>query len=174
MHLTTPRLELIPLSSAHGPFIFELLNSRGWKENIGDRNIHSLEDALAYTEKMRSMPASQVFVASLKNTGAPVGLITILKRDYLPFHDIGFAFLENYQGKGYAREATAAVLRSHLASERREKILGITLPTNLPSIKLLKHLGLRYQETIRPEGEDLQLYSGERTEVLAALGEQPW
>lgn len=169
MNLSTPRLELTPLSGDDRSFIFTLLNSRGWIENIGDRNIKTLSDAGVYIEKMQQMPQATFYVVSTKEHSLPIGLITLIKRDYLAFHDIGFAFLEKYQGKGYGHEATTKVLENFLKEADSEKIMGITLESNHSSIRLLERVGLCLQEKINPEGTELLLYSGGRKEVLAAV-----
>jgi len=44
----TERLLLKPTQLEDASFIFELLNSPGWLENIGNRNIGSLEEAKEY------------------------------------------------------------------------------------------------------------------------------
>jgi RimJ/RimL family protein N-acetyltransferase len=42
----TERLLLRPFNTDDAPFILELVNSPGWLQFIGDRNIHSIEDAV--------------------------------------------------------------------------------------------------------------------------------
>ncbi|MBF5026965.1 GNAT family N-acetyltransferase [Planobacterium oryzisoli] len=169
MNLSTPRLELTPLSGGDRSFIFTLLNTRGWIENIGDRNIKSLADAAAYIQKMQQMPQARFYVVSTQEDSLLIGLITLIKRDYLAFHDIGFAFLEQYHARGYGYEATAKVVENFLKEADSEKIMGITLDSNHSSTRLLERLGLCLQEKINPEGTELLLYSGGRKEVLAAV-----
>jgi len=43
----TERLNLIPTTESDAAFMLELLNSPKWIQNIGDRKVHSLEDAKA-------------------------------------------------------------------------------------------------------------------------------
>ena len=46
----TERLLLRSLTLADAPFIFELVNTAGWIQFIGDRNVHNHEDAERYIQ----------------------------------------------------------------------------------------------------------------------------
>lgn len=48
MILETERLELVEFIIADADFILRLLNTPGWLENIGTRNINSISDAENY------------------------------------------------------------------------------------------------------------------------------
>ena len=54
--IMTDRLILNELQANDHAFIFELVNSPGWLEFIGDRNIRTPEDAIAYIEKITVSP----------------------------------------------------------------------------------------------------------------------
>lgn len=163
--LKTPRLQLRQYVVADAPFIFKLMNSEGWLKNIGDRKIHSIADAEAYMEK-NYLPLYEKygfgpFLVSLKD-GTPIGSAGLYKRDTLDHPDIGFAFLPEFANKGYAFEAASAVMDYAANTLRIKTIVGITLETNLPSIKLLKKLGLNEIGTFTYEdGEELLLFSNE-------------
>lgn len=51
-------------------------------------------------------------VSNVEKTRVKIGLVTLIKRDYLDFNDIGFAFLPTYFSNGYAYEATKTVLEN--------------------------------------------------------------
>ena len=51
----TERLHLRPTSLEDAPFIYELLNSPKWIQNIGDRIVKSIEMAREYIE-VKMMP----------------------------------------------------------------------------------------------------------------------
>lgn len=153
--METTRLALRELTTNDAAFILELVNTPGWLQFIGDRNVKNMEDALAYINKILSRHGITYWVVTLKD-GTPAGIITFIKRDYLPHHDIGFAFLPRYQGTGYALEAAAAVLKSVSAAHTR--ILATTIPGNASSIRLLTKLGLAFEKEITVEGEKLLVY----------------
>ncbi|RYF66389.1 MAG: N-acetyltransferase [Cytophagaceae bacterium] len=85
----------------------------------------------------------------------------IIKRDTLENPDIGFALLPDYAGKGYAFEIAEATLAYAKRTLNIPVISGIVLPTNEPSIKLLKKLGLTFRQMIlAPDTNDeLMLFS---------------
>jgi ribosomal-protein-alanine N-acetyltransferase len=96
--LLTKRLNISPLDSVHSAFIFELVNSPGWKEFIGERNVNSIQDAEIYIINILANDNIKYHVISIKSKDIPIGIVTFIKRDYLDHHDIGFAFLPQYSG----------------------------------------------------------------------------
>lgn len=159
MNIRTERLFIRQLSEKDTPFIFELLNTESWIRYIGNRNIHSEADALAYIRKINENPNTTYQTVTLRETNTPIGLITLIQRDYLDFRDIGFAFLPAYSGKSYAYEAAKAVLENRAESNYTEILLAVTLPDNLASIRLIEKLGLKFERVIVRDKENLYLYS---------------
>lgn len=157
--LTTQHLSINPLTQNNNTFIFELVNTKGWLDFIGDRNINTPADASAYIQKILDNPNVTYWVVKLADDKTPIGLVTFIKRDYLDHHDIGFAFLPGHAGKGYAYEATLAVMNSLLPDYRSSHILATTVPENVRSIALLKKLGLVFEKEIFIENEKLHVYS---------------
>jgi len=155
---TTERLTLKPLDNSDANFILELVNTDGWLTFIGNKNINSIEDATAYIQKINDNENINYWSVKLKDTSLPVGLITLIKRDYLEYQDIGFAFLPAFYNKGYAFEAANTIL-SHLKSKNIKTINAVTLPANNISIKLIQKLGLRFEKEIENENIILQVYS---------------
>jgi RimJ/RimL family protein N-acetyltransferase len=152
--LLTDRLSLDPLTLDDDVFILELLNSKGWMEFIGDRKIHTKDAAIAYINKISDAPTSFYWAVRLKDAQLPMGVISFLKRDYLDHYDIGFAFLPQFFAKGYAFEASDAVLKTVRANPAYQHVSATTMPGNLQSIKLLTKLGLQFDREI-VVGEDL-------------------
>ena len=50
--MQTERLNLRRLDMIHAEFMLRLVNTDQWKENIGDRNVNSIEEAEALISKM--------------------------------------------------------------------------------------------------------------------------
>ena len=140
-------------------FILELLNTPGWLQFIGDRGLRTIGDAHAYIEKICANPDICYRVARLKNNLQAIGIVTFIKRDYLEHHDIGFAFLPEQGGKGFAQEASAAVLAEVKDPALHENILATTVPTNVQSIRLLTKLGFIFRNEIERDGSQLQVWS---------------
>lgn len=163
--LTTERLRLREYTLEDAPFIYRLMNSEGWLKNIGDRNIHSVADAEAYIEKhyLSSYTTNGfgAFIVELKATGQSIGSSGLYKREQFEHPDIGFAFLPQYFNNGYAFEAASATMKFARETLNFATILGITLPENHGSIKLLNKLGLKEVDRvkIKEDDEELLLFS---------------
>jgi ribosomal-protein-alanine N-acetyltransferase len=157
--LSTERLTLAALSLNDAGFIFSLVNSPGWLEFIGERNVKSQEDAQGYIQKIIANPDVNYWVVKLKDSETPAGIITLIKRPYLLHHDIGFAFLPEYTQSGYAFEAAAAALKYLREDPAHECILATTIRENIRSVQLLEKLGLHFDKGIQVEGRDLLLFS---------------
>src|SRR4030095_13444387 len=107
-------------------------------------------------------------LAELKADRTPVGMCGLLKRDYLDHADVGFAFLPDYTGKGYAYEIVREIIRYGLNELKMKEIFAIVLPENSSSIKLLEKVGFRYDKNfLSPDtNEELCLYSIQRDSRL--------
>lgn len=155
----TERLSLRKLTVSDAPFVFELVNTQEWKQFIGEKNIGHLQDAENYIQKIVDNPNADYWVVKTKEGDIPIGIITIIKRDYLPHHDLGFAFLPRFGKRGYAYEAANKILSEIKGNNQHEKILATTLEQNKNSILLLEKLGFGFQEKILNEKQELLLYS---------------
>ena len=158
----TERLRLRKFTIDDTKFIIELLNSPGWIEFIGDRNVKTEDQATAYLENgpMKSY-AQNGFGLSMVETkaGQPIGMCGLIKRDTLDNPDIGFAFLEEFTGNGYAYEIASATLSYAIKDLNIQKISAITLPHNEPSIRLLEKIGMRFVKSfISEKNEHLLLF----------------
>jgi RimJ/RimL family protein N-acetyltransferase len=144
-------------------FILSLVNSKGWIENIGDRNIHTKNEAIEYINKILWTENFIYWVVRKKNDNTPIGIISIIKRSYLTHFDIGFAFLPQYSNYGYAYEAANAVLLIVSKLPDFKIMLATTLFSNKSSIKLLTKLGFRYEKENetenKSEDEKMQIYT---------------
>ena len=107
--ILTDRLILEKLKADDYDFILSIVNSRGWIENIGDRNLHSKDEAIEYINKILRTEDFTYWVVRIKKAKTPIGIISLIKRTYLENFDIGFAFLPQYTHYGYAYEAAKAV-----------------------------------------------------------------
>ncbi len=162
-HFTTDRLTLDLMAVEDAPFMFQLVNTPGWLTFIGDRKVYDLDAANAYVHKLRNTPNANSWVVRLKDEQTPVGVISFLQRDYLEHRDIGFAFLPEYNGHGYAFEAAAKILQE--MAHQHPRILATALPANAPSVRLLEKLGLQFEKMIRVGEEDLRLYAIQKESV---------
>jgi RimJ/RimL family protein N-acetyltransferase len=161
----TPRLTLRHLAEPDAPFILRLLNEPSFLRFIGDKGVRTLEDAAAY---IRTGPVASyqthgfgLYLVTLRETGASIGICGLVTRDWLEHPDIGFSLLPAYWSRGYAREAASAVLDQARDLLGVKRVLAITSLDNHDSIQLLKKLGFTYSATVhRPvENEQLNLFA---------------
>ncbi len=162
--LETERLLLREFTTGDTAFILELVNSAGWLQYIGDRNIKSVEQAKAYLEngpiKSYRENGFGLCLVERKDDAKAIGMCGLLKREYLDTPDMGFAFLPEFNGNGYAYEIAIATVAYAKNKLKISTVSAITMANNEKSIKLLEKMGFSFKKTIfLPTGkEELQLY----------------
>ncbi len=156
--IETNRLVLKSLNLDDYIFIKNLVNTEGWIKFIGDRNIKTDDDAKNYIKKIQDNNAVKYWIVNLKDNNIAIGIITFIKREYLEFHDLGFAFLPDFQKNGYAFEASTRVIQELKSNQSNSEILATTIPENKKSIELLEKLGFEFKESINNNDEILSVY----------------
>ena len=157
----TERLRLRRLTVADAAFYCRLVNEPSWIRNIGDRGIRTPADAEAYI-RTKTLPGYTalgfgMYLVESRDDAVPLGLCGLVKRDTLPGPDIGFAFLPEFWGKGYALEAARAVVRHAREALGLTKLLAIVSPGNDASSRLLEKLGFVVEGRVRFSAEEKQL-----------------
>jgi ribosomal-protein-alanine N-acetyltransferase len=76
-----------------------------------------------------------------------------VKRDSLEHPDLGFAFLQRFWSRGYAREAAGATVALARDALLLPYLYGVVSPGNPRSIHLLESLGLRYVRSMQQAGQ---------------------
>jgi RimJ/RimL family protein N-acetyltransferase len=141
---TTRRLVIRPFTQDDAPFILRLLNEPSFIEHIADKGVRTLAQAEDYLlhGPMASYAAHGhgLWMVQLREGGAPMGMCGLIKRDTLPHVDLGYAFVPEFWGQGYAREAAAACLAHGRDSLGLKHLLAIVSPGNAASIRLLEAL----------------------------------
>jgi RimJ/RimL family protein N-acetyltransferase len=161
--ITTDRLEIRYITGEDFHFIFRLLNEPSWIKYIGDKGIKTEDDAKNYIEtgplQMYKDYGFGLYLVTLKETGVPIGLCGLIKRPSLDNIDLGYAFLPEFTGKGYAFEATKAVLQYGKEQLSIDKIVAITTTDNVSSEKVLLKLGFTFDSLINENnGEELKFF----------------
>lgn len=160
--LETDRLELRWFNQDDAAFILKLVNDPAFLHYIGDKKVYDLDTACAYI-KDRLMESYVVNgfglnLVSLKESGILIGMCGLLNRKELEYVDIGYAFLPEYCGQGYAFEAASAMLEYGKTKRDIKKIVAITAIDNLRSARLLEKLGLKKRKTIKMNDTDSGTY----------------
>jgi RimJ/RimL family protein N-acetyltransferase len=160
----TPRLVIRRLDASDTPFILRLLNEPSFLENIGDRGVRSLDDALTYLTKGPFASYERhgfgLFHVALKSSGGEaIGMCGLLKRDWLEAPDVGFAFFPEFWSKGYAYESSMGVIEWARHTHGVTRVVGIVKPENTGSIRVLEKLGMRFTRVVTsPEGQASSLF----------------
>ena len=152
INLQTERLDIRPLDMYDAAFILKLLNTAGWIQFIGDKEVHELEDALAYIHWILKKDNFYYHVVRHKADFEPIGVVTLLYRDTHQHPDVGFAFLPEQNGKGFAYEAVSTYLKALSNAIPLIQVLALVMPSNHRSIRLIEKLGFRFQKEDVKEG----------------------
>jgi [ribosomal protein S5]-alanine N-acetyltransferase len=165
MHvLETDRLILRRFTLNDAEFIFRLVNDPSWLRFIGDKNVRDLDGARRYLREgpldMYERFGFGMYRVEERDSGAPAGMCGLIKRDTLPDVDVGYAFLPEFRGKGYAYEAASAVLDHGHRVFGLKRILAIVSPDNATSIRVLEKAGMKLERELelRP-GDPVKLFA---------------
>jgi RimJ/RimL family protein N-acetyltransferase len=158
--LEAERLTMRQFTADDAPFILELVNEPSFIQNIGDRGVRSLADAVKYIEAGPVASYARngfgLYLVQLKESGASIGMCGLIKRESLDDVDIGYAFLPKFWSKGYAVEAALAV-KEQGCSLGLKRLVAIVDPTNTSSIRVLEKLGFTFEKMIKLSADDIEL-----------------
>jgi RimJ/RimL family protein N-acetyltransferase len=166
--LETKRLILRETSVDDAEFMLDLLNQPSFIKYIGDRNVRTIAEAEAFIETRYRQSYRDngfgLYVVELKETAVPIGICGFVKRDTLPAPDIGFAFLPQFCGQGFAHESAAGSMKYGQETLGFTKVLAITTQDNESSGKLLLKTGFKFVELVKMphDDEELKLFSWEK------------
>ena len=148
--LETPRLQLREFTEADAGYMLRQLNEPSFIENIADRGVRDTVQAQAY---LRNGPIASYATSGFgfwavveKSSGQIIGMCGLIKRPNLEHADLGYAFLPEYFGKGYAFEACTACITAAARDFGLPRLLAIVNPANTPSRRLLEKLGFGLHE----------------------------
>ena len=168
--LESDRLCLRRLTIGDAPFILELVNEPAFLRFIGDREVRTLADA---RDHILNGPVDSyerygfgLYWTGLKEDETPLGICGLVKREFLPNADIGFAFMQRFWGKGYAFESASAVMVYARDILGLNRIVAISASDNDRSIALLQKLGLKFEKmvTFPEEDSEIKLFVSNRKE----------
>jgi RimJ/RimL family protein N-acetyltransferase len=105
-----------------------------------------------------------------KDSGRLLGFSGLKYLDDMDETDIGYRFLPEAWGKGYATESGAAIMARQSAESSLRRIIGLVEPENDGSVRVLKKLGLTFERRLADAAHgELDLYavalSGDRTQA---------
>ena len=162
--ISTERLTLRELTAGDAAFLLALHSDPDFIANVGDRGVHSLEDARRYIDQVLRRSYLEhgfgLWLMATKESGEAVGLCGLVRRDWHPYVEIGFALLPAARRRGYVFEAAAAVVPFARDSLHLERLIALTAPDNRRSIRILERLGFRFERMLRAGADgDSRLFS---------------
>jgi len=163
--LETARLTLRRFEFDDAPFVVELLNQPSFLKNIGDRGVRNVDDARRYLREgpmaMYEKYGFGLWRASRRSDDVFVGMCGLLKRDILPDVDVGYAFLPEHWGQGYAFEAANASVELGARKFGLKRIIGVVSDHNAASIRVLEKVGMRFERMypMHPGESEVRLYA---------------
>lgn len=158
----TKRLIIRQFNSNDTEFIVRLLNEESFIRYIADKNVRNNADAIKYLTNGPILSYEKfgfgLNLVALKDAETPIGMCGLLKREELNYPDLGYAFLPEFWGKGYAEESTKSILKVEIPVYSLSTVLAVTLPDNLNSNRLLKKLGFSLIGTMEMYDSQNNLY----------------
>lgn len=157
----TDRLLLRPTSAEDAEFILKLMNTPKWLKYIGDRQVRSVPEAEKYIKTKMQPQLDRLgfsnYTVIRKSDQKKMGTCGLYDREGLEGIDIGFAFLPEYEGMGYAYEASN--LLKNLAFDKFElqSLSAITNFDNSSSQRLLEKLGMKNTGSIKLENQNQEI-----------------
>jgi [ribosomal protein S5]-alanine N-acetyltransferase len=158
----TDRLEMHVASKDDAEFILELVNSPKWLQFIGQRNVHTIEDAEMYIEKRMVSQQKELgfsnYIMVIRSSKQKIGTIGLFNRPGLEGIDIGFALLSQYESQGFALEAANKLKHIAINELNLSFLNAITTYDNLSSQRLLEKLGFEASGNYKYGEEELMLF----------------
>lgn len=166
--ISTERLTIRPLTLEDAAFIVTLVNDPDWLRFIGDKAVHSEDDARRYLAAgplaMYGLHGFGLCAVERNSDRSTIGMCGLIRRDGLQDVDIGYAFLPDARGQGFALEAAQAVLEHGLSTIGIGRIVAITDPDNAASTRVLERIGMRFERHmhLKDNAKRVALYAIER------------
>lgn len=148
------------------PRFTERLLLRGWRDSDRDRlrRLNADPDVMRYFPKPLTPAESDAFwdrmrthqqkygfslwALETRESGVFIGLAGLLhvnfKAPFAPAVEIGWRLLPQFWRQGYATEAARQILEFGFDVCSLEEIIAFTAAVNLPSQRVMEHLGMRH------------------------------
>jgi RimJ/RimL family protein N-acetyltransferase len=152
--IETERLILRELLHSDDKDMFELDSNPKVHKYLGEnpvKNIEQVQDVITMVRNQYQSNGIGRWATIEKETGLFIGwsglkFITEHENNKVFYHDIGYRFMPQFWGKGYATEATKACLKYGFQEMNLKEIWGATHEENIASRRVLEKCGLTFVE----------------------------
>ncbi|AOT10519.1 GNAT family N-acetyltransferase [Pseudoalteromonas luteoviolacea] len=138
-------------------FIIQLLNQQSFIKNIGDKRVKDEPSAKEYIKQaflmQYELERCAPYIVCL-TSGEAIGIAGFYQRSYLQNPDLGYAFIDEYTGKGYAKEVCQQLLIVAHQHFKLTQLHAVTDINNISSKKLLNKLGFKQVGKIHVQSTD--------------------
>lgn len=163
--METERLIFRPLAASDDVHLFELDSNPKVHTYLGNEpvtDIQQVRDVIANIQWQYSEFGVGRMATLLKDTGEFIGWAGLKRERNVPrygiFYDLGYRFMPQYWGKGYASEAAAFFVKYGFEVLKLDKINAYADADNLASRRVLEKAGLRFVEYFDYEGTEEAWY----------------
>jgi ribosomal-protein-alanine N-acetyltransferase len=162
--IETERLLLREFLSTDDKGMFELDSNPNVHKYLGNKPVTHIDESRAYIEFVHQQYkdfGTGRWAVILKESNTFIGwsgikFITESINNHKDFYEIGYRFIEEYWGKGYATEAGKAFIDYAFNEMKVEAIYAYADKGNAGSRNTLEKLGLKYVNSfILDEGEEV-------------------
>jgi RimJ/RimL family protein N-acetyltransferase len=102
-----------------------------------------------------------------------VGFNGLKYLDELDEVDLGYRLRSDYWGRGLATESSRAIVRYGFETLGLQRIIGLVMPRNEASVRVLEKVGMRYDGVAQFCGEQVQRWVVEAPAGLVGHGASP-
>lgn len=146
--LETKRCILREITEQDVPALYEIYNESDKAFQYTEGLFEDPEEELAYTRNYISMQYRfyeyGIWIVTDRETGRIIGRAGLESREGYEDAELGYAFALSYRHKGYAYEVCSAILDYAYKELGMQSLNAFTLRENKDSVRLLEHLGFRY------------------------------
>lgn len=164
-YLQTERLEIRPFTLQDAEAYWPLVSDPAVLRYTGEAPVNSID---AVRELLTSRPLRDYDMHGYgrmacieKSTGRLVGFCGLKYLEDLQETDIGYRFLPDCWGKGYATESAQIIMQDGARALGLGRIIGLVEPENIGSVRVLEKLGLAFESKVMlaDHPDELWLYA---------------
>ena len=157
----TGRLELRALTIEDAEAFFALNSNENVMRFTGEPPLQSVAEARDALELYPDFETRGYgrWGCILKSEQRVIGFCGLKYLDDLDAVDIGYRFLPEYWGQGFATEACKASLDFGFEVLKLDRIIGLVLPDNPASIRVLEKIGMQFEREFDYDGFRVLLYA---------------
>lgn len=145
--LQTARLLLRPHAPGDAPFMVRLNADPACVRYTGDTAFGHVSEAEAVVAALQRQWAERRmgrFMVVERDTGEPVGWCGLKWHDDAQEVDLGYRFVQDRWGRGYATESSRACIAYAWGPLGLDRLVARAMPENGASVRVLEKLGFRF------------------------------